>query len=96
VIIHVGTSATIPVRLFSEGPVPDWTVDATDEPQTNPRPASPNLTFSWDRTTGNNGDVLALTIHVNAVDPTYNGNIFSVRSYDGVLYHTFWGYIGQE
>jgi hypothetical protein len=92
--IPVGGSATIPVNLFSDGPVQDWTVAAFDE-TFNP-PATPNLTFTWDKTQGNNGDVLYLTIHVVAVDAAIGGNAFRITSTDGTIAHSFYGYIGQN
>jgi hypothetical protein len=57
--VSVGQSATVQVRLFSDGPTGPWTVSA--------RPAlgwAGELDFSFDRTTGINGDVLTMTVHV--------------------------------
>jgi hypothetical protein len=55
--IPVGGSMTIPVQLFSEGPTGPWTVTASDL-------SKGNLSLSLDKTTGQNGDVLHLTIKV--------------------------------
>jgi hypothetical protein len=97
VTIPVGQSATIPLVLWSQAPIADpWTVDVYD-PFVGPPPAvSPNLTFSLDKTTGNNGDVLHLTITSVAVDATFGGHPFVVRSYDGVLHHSTFGFVSQE
>jgi hypothetical protein len=60
-VIPAGTSRTVDVRLYADGPVTGVTLRAS------PR-ASPALTFSWDRTpTGNPGDVFRLTIKAGAL-----------------------------
>jgi hypothetical protein len=58
--IPVGMSATIEVDLVSSGPTGPWTVSAID--QAGYRGQTPDLTFVWDKTTGQNGDKLHLTI----------------------------------
>jgi hypothetical protein len=55
--IPVGGSRTIPVDLFSEGPTAPWTVTAGDL-------SGGALSLSLDKSTGQNGDVLQLTIKV--------------------------------
>lgn len=61
--IPVGQSKVISVDLFSDAPTSGpWTVQALDYAQL--RGGSPNLSFSFDRTSGTNGDVLKLTITV--------------------------------
>jgi hypothetical protein len=96
VVIPLGTSKAVPVALFSEARIADWKVSAHDLPRTTPPPATPNLSFAWDRTSGNNGDVLNLSITVNAVDPAVGGNVFSISSTDGVLTHSVYGYVAQH
>lgn len=61
--IPVGESRTIDVQLFSDGPTGGpWSVAAKVEP-----PASANeLAFAWDRSSGQNGEILHLTITANA------------------------------
>jgi hypothetical protein len=58
--LAVGESKTIAVRLFSDAPTSDWSVDAIDTSQ------PPSFGFSWDAQTGNDGDVLHLTITRNS------------------------------
>lgn len=59
--IPLGQSRTIDVQLASDAPMPaDWTVTAVDSGTVRGKPVE--LTFALDRTTGNNGDVLHLTI----------------------------------
>lgn len=83
VTIPVGKSKTIEVDLFSDGDTGGpWTVQADDVlykyygsygvPQT--------LTFSWDRTSGVNGEKLHLTIHVTQGSIVGNGHAFMITS----------------
>ena len=58
--VPVGMSKTIDVKLFSDAPTADFSVHADDVAQFNGSPAE--LTFTWDKTTGHNGDTLHLTI----------------------------------
>jgi hypothetical protein len=88
--IAPGATRTIDVQLYSEADVGPWTVSAENVPV-----GSHNLGFTWDTTTGNNGDVLHLAITVNYVDATYGGDVFLIESsLDGVT--NYWlGYVGQ-
>ncbi len=91
--IPIGQSATIEVDLFSDaqtsGP---WTVSAQDlggETQ-----GSTELTFAWDRTTGQNGEKLHLTINAVAKSQ-YGAEAFIVDSKLGSA-HNFWaGLVGN-
>ena len=72
--IAVGQSKTIAVELFSDGPTSGpWTVSAQNAT------SSPALGFSFDKTTGVNGDTLMLTITVNTV-PTRRYESFLLES----------------
>jgi hypothetical protein len=71
--LAVGEAKTIVVRLSSTGPTPDWTVYAVALPalpSVDGGAPAPTLDLSWDRQTGNDGDVLHLTIRRLADDPT--------------------------
>jgi hypothetical protein len=60
--IAAGGSATIPLALYSEGgPLGPWTVSATDLQQVLGNGAE--LTFSFDKTQGQAGDTIQMTIH---------------------------------
>jgi hypothetical protein len=59
--LAVGASQTIEVDLYADGSTPDFTVEAIDTAQKY-QMASPELSFAWDRTTGNSGDKLHLTV----------------------------------
>lgn len=89
--IAPGASKLIDVQLYSEADIGPWSVRAVSVPAGS----NNNLAFSWDRTTGTNGDVLHLTITVNAIDSDYGGDPFLIESQlDGVT--NYWvGYVGQ-
>jgi hypothetical protein len=88
--IAAGTSRTIDVQLYSEGDIGPWNVQALNAPV-----YSSNLSFSWDRTSGNNGDTLHLTITVNSVDATLGGDAFLIESTLGGESNYWLGYVGQ-
>jgi len=87
--IAVGASKTIPVELYSEGPMAAWTVSAVEYP------TSKNLSFAWDTASGQNGDTRHLTITVSGTDSTYGGNAFYIESTSGALAHTWLGFVGR-
>ena len=93
--VAVGASATIPVQLFADGPTTAWTVDAKNEPVT-----STDLSFTWDTTTGNAGDVLNLTITRTKNDASgKGGSELRVNSYGTGVNATqqgyWWGFVAQ-
>jgi hypothetical protein len=59
--VPVGQSVTVEVDLYSDAPSADWTITAIDVAQKY-KMQQPELAFSFDKTTGNNGDKLMLTI----------------------------------
>ena len=71
--IPVGKSKTIEVDLYSDMPTSGpWTVGTVDlVAQYFNQPAS--LTFKWDKTSGQNGDRLNLTITVTSAQPLFGG-----------------------
>jgi hypothetical protein len=94
--IPVGQSRTIDVVLFSDAPTADWTVAAVDYASTYDGRA-PALQLSFDRTTGNNGTRLKLTLTVLRADSTYGGEVFVLESTgpDGVM-RSYWnGIVGN-
>jgi len=66
--IAVGQSATVPLKLFSSGPTSgDWTVEGIDGQYIRTQdPTQALLKFSFDKTTGHNGDTVNMTINVVA------------------------------
>jgi hypothetical protein len=88
--IPVGTMKTIDVHLYSDGPVAaPWTVSASTSFSSQGA-----LTFSFDKNTGQNGDILHLTI--TAVKTTSTGaarfNVTSTNKQN--VRHTWYGLVG--
>jgi hypothetical protein len=81
VSIPVGQSKTIPVQLYSDGPLAPWTVTATDISQAVLGAPGTELTLSLDQSTGQNGDTLMLTITV-AAGATGGAQMFWLKSAD--------------
>jgi hypothetical protein len=67
--IPVGSSKTVELDLYSDGPTSGpWTVSAQDL-TSRLADAGPALSFSLDNTQGRNGDKLHLTIHALSASP---------------------------
>jgi hypothetical protein len=85
---------TVEVDLFSDGPTEDWTVSASD--LADIIGGGPYLDFSWDKSSGNNGTTLHLTITVLAAGP-YGGEPFEVVSENAGGGASFWlGYVAPN
>lgn len=94
--IGLGQSRTVDVQLFSDGPVSGpWQVKAYDFEQEIQGQAKPKLAFTWDKSTGNNGDVLHLTIQVLATDSNWGGELFLIESKLGSRTSEWMGVVGQ-
>lgn len=94
VVIAAGASQTIDVQLFSNGPTNGiWNVVAE---QVGVNDSGTNvLQFSWDKTNGQNGDVLKLTI--TAPDaPLANGAVFKIHSYYGGIVTNWTGAVANS
>ncbi|HSQ66690.1 MAG TPA: hypothetical protein VLM85_25895, partial [Polyangiaceae bacterium] len=91
--IPLGQSATVEIDLFSDaatsGP---WTVSAMDSAAL--QGSTPNLSFAWDRTTGQNGEKLHLTITVKSVSQ-YNAEAFMLESKLGGRTNLWLGLVGN-
>jgi hypothetical protein len=80
VTIPVGQSKTIEVDLFSDVPTDGpWTVSASDGVSALAGLA-PSMSFSWDKTQGQNGDKLQLTVKVTAASPLGGAHVFVITS----------------
>jgi hypothetical protein len=90
--IALGGSKTIPVQLYSDGPIGPWSVSAVGYSSQGP---SSDLSFSWDKTTGQNGDTLHLTITVSNIDPNDGGDFFLVQSTLGTTMNSWVGYVSN-
>jgi hypothetical protein len=96
VSIPVGSSKTIEVDLWSDGPTGDFTVNAYDV-GAEFRGTTPQLTFTWDKQMGKNGDKLMLTIkHVVAGSTRTGGSEFVITV--GTITNNsemWWGLVGN-
>jgi hypothetical protein len=78
--IPVGQTQTIPLNLFSIGTVSqDWTVSVLNYEDLFGK-GSPSLSFSLDKGSGHNGDVLQLTISVLKANALFGSEPFIVLS----------------
>jgi hypothetical protein len=79
--IPIGQSKTIDLQLFSDGPMANWEVLAIDWAGLQSGQQE-ELSFSLDKTSGNNGDTLKLTIQ--ALRPAADGfSAFLIQSRSG-------------
>ena len=93
VTIPVGQSKTIEVDLFSDAPTAGpWKVDAIDSATL--QQSAQELSFTWDRQTGQNGEKLHLTIKAVKASQ-YGASAFLLYSTLGVR-ESFWiGVVGN-
>jgi hypothetical protein len=95
VTIPVGTSKTIEVDLFSDAPTPGpWTVTPVDLSSAFFGSAQPALTFKLDKTTGQNGDKLQLTI-TSVAKGALGAAPFWLQSDLGGVSNTWVGVVGN-
>ena len=90
--VALHASATVDVALYSDTATADFTVKAIDVAQAfNGTPAE--LTFTWDTTTGGNGDVLHLTV-TRAVSGQLPGSEFLIETKNtaGKTVGMWWGF----
>jgi len=93
VTIPVGSSKTIEVDLFSDANTgAAWTVTALDGATLQQQPAE--LSFSWDRTSGKNGEKLYLTIKVLKASQ-YGAEGFLIESTLGTQSSVWVGLVGN-
>lgn len=86
--IAVGSSTTIDVQLFSDGPTAGPFDVAAKESQ-----GGTSLSFAWDKTSGQNGDVLHLTISAVAAAP--GGTTFELEASLGGASSQWVGAVGN-
>ena len=94
--LAVGASTTIEVDLFSDQQVEPWTVGANDAAVIAGNAAE--LSFSWDKKTGGNGDKLHLTItRLKAGSATTGGSELVVGALgpDGKAQSLWWGFVAN-
>jgi hypothetical protein len=89
VLIPHGGMKTIDVDLYSDGPVDDWQLSATDLAN------GANLDFALSQPSGNNGDAVQLTITFKKM--TAGGATFAVVSKNAQqLTHYYLGYVNSQ
>jgi hypothetical protein len=88
--IPLGKSKAMAVDLFSDAPTAGpWKVQAMAQ-------GAAKLTFAWDKTSGNNGDVLQLTVTRVKDDPSIPGvDLFMLISTLGSEQHAWVGAVGN-
>ncbi len=86
--IALGSSSTIKVRLFADGPLDAWTVSAKDVTRDGV-----HLAFSFDKTSGVSGDEVSLTITRKSESKTYGFEIFGIYSTKGKYRHVSYGLV---
>jgi hypothetical protein len=93
VTIPVGQSKTVEVDLFSDANTgAPWNVTAIDAAQLQQQPAE--LSFSWDKTSGQNGQKLYLTIKV-LKQSQYGAESFLIESQLGTQSSVWIGLVGN-
>jgi hypothetical protein len=93
IAIPVGTSRTIPVDAYADGPTGSWTVSAVDMAAQQHNPAE--LELSWDKTTAKAGDQLMLTIKHVASGSNGASSFAVFSSTDGTTASVWWGVVGN-
>jgi hypothetical protein len=84
--IAPGTTGTFKVGLYSDAPTDAWSVQAVEGDGQN-APPTPVLTLSTDKSLGNNGDVVTVTVAVSAAPPGQTGELMTVVSTQNQLPH---------
>ena len=97
--IPVGQSQTIEVDLFSDGDTGGpWDVTADDVlyKYYGSYGLTQSLSFAWDRTKGQNGEKLHLTITVTAASPIGGGHAFMITSSNGTRQAVWPGLVVEQ
>jgi len=90
--IAVGASKTIDVVLFSDAATADFMVHATDASVLSG--GASELTFTWDKTGGHNGDTLHLTITRKTANQDGSEFVVAVGP-PGMSTSLWWGFVGN-
>ena len=91
--VPVGESKTIPLALYSDGPMAPWTVTATTQSRGG---TTAPVTLALDKSTGGNGDILNLTITAKtAITSTSKAVTILITSSSGGRKNTWIGLVGN-
>jgi hypothetical protein len=94
--IPVGQSKTVEIDLFSDAPTSPWSVSALDFNSLSSQGGTPSLSFSFDNTSGQNGDKIHMTITVENAGQFGNVQPFIIVSKQGTTKAALWmGLAGQ-
>jgi hypothetical protein len=91
VLIPVGTSKTIELELSGDAETGPWTLSAQEIH--TPMPA--HLAFTFDRSTGLNGDKVHLTIQSLSIDSNWGGELFWVAASSATRHNVWMGFVGH-
>jgi len=95
--VPVGGTKTIDIVLHSEAPTSGpWTVSVQDLSYITGSTNSAATKLTLDKTSGNDGDVLHLTIQVISADPSFGGEGFVLSSTLGTQNNLWYGAVGQK
>jgi hypothetical protein len=95
VLIPVGQTGTVEVDLFSDAPTNGpWQVQAIDLTPELQMSQGQTLSFTWDTTSGQNGDKLHMTVAVEAAG-TYGIEVFLISSTLGSETRLWLGAVGN-
>jgi hypothetical protein len=94
VVAPLNQPTVVEVNLYSDGPTEPWTVAAND--LSSVLGGGPYLSFSWDRTQGQNGTTLHLTITPLQATALYGGEVFDIASTLGTTTKHWYGFVAQE
>jgi hypothetical protein len=86
VMLAMGQSVTIDVKLYSDAVVTAWDLSTQ---LVREQGGTPSLTLTFDDATGNNGDVRRLTIKRDAAGPLQGYSIFNIVSKQGNVSHVW-------
>jgi hypothetical protein len=97
VLVPVGETRTIDIVLQSRAPTSGpWTVAAYDLSEWAGDSSQPATQLTLDKSSGQSGDVLHLTIKVLSVDPVIGGNGFVLSSFLNGQNNLWFAAIGQN
>ena len=90
--VPVGQSKTLPLSLYSDGPMAPWTVTA----QALARNGGSPVTLTLDKNSGQNGDIINLTItSKTAITSTTSAVTIIITSSHGSRRNTWVGLVGN-
>jgi hypothetical protein len=88
--IAKGATRTFPVGFWSDGPTNGpWTISASEGSPVLGGSQTSHLTISIDKTQGQNGDISYVSVTVNEIDTSINGELVTIASELSGFHRTF-------